>query len=84
MTTLLKRLSRGVFIIAVAGGLSIGLVQAVRGLPVEPCGHAISEMGECPPFNDNTCFGACYLAYETGGECIPHEAGPDCCTCFMP
>lgn len=83
MTTLLQRLSKGMFIIAVIGGLAFGATQAAQGMPTATCGEDPGEMGECPPFNNDLCAGVCFLAHQTIGECIPHQGGPDCCTCFM-
>ena len=83
MTRLLRSLSKRLFIVAVLGGLTFGAVSVVQGIPVPPCGEDPGELGECPPFNNQTCFGACYLWGETYGECMPHGAGPDCCICII-
>lgn len=83
MTRLLRSLSKRLFIVAVLGGLTFGAVSVAQGLPAEPCGEDPGELGECPPFNDQTCFGACYLWNGNGGVCMLHSAGPDCCTCMI-
>ena len=81
MTNLIRHLSKGLLIIAVVGGLTFGSVNVAQGMWPPACGEDAGELGECPPFNDDTCHGACFLKYGYSGECMQHPAGPDCCIC---
>ena len=83
MTKSFQHLSKGLFVLAVVGGLIFGSVSVAQGVPLWPCGSEPGELGECPPFTDTTCEAACILTNHPGGECMRHEGGPDCCVCMI-
>lgn len=79
MITYLNRILTFAFAAFVAGGLAFGGSQALS-TPAYPDCNSGAAIGECPPFDDDSCNDECIdEGFPMGGECGPGG----CCRCFI-
>ena len=76
MKAYLNRIATALFALVVAGGLAFGGSQVLSSPAAPPC-TGPDALGECPPFDNQSCEDACIQEGAVTGECGPG----DCCRC---
>lgn len=81
MQNLTRKLLRGLLVLFVCAGLGFGTSQAMSASALDECGDHPTELGTCPPFDNDSCNQACLNEGFSGGQCAPSTGDP-CCTCL--
>ena len=76
MRQLLARFAAILFTLLVLGGLTFGVTEALAPAPTLDC-NGPTQVGSCPPLDDEDCSMECVENEFFGGMC--HQG---CCTCL--
>jgi len=80
MRNRLKLLGASLSALVVAAALTFGATQ-LSATAMLPCGDDWWELGECPPYNQNSCNAECHELFKGPGWCMPTT--PECCVCAV-